>query len=79
MSQPSSFVNRQIVQKSKIKIFRNWANFFQKPLDFPSAWWYIYIIKRKENKTMTAEMEWGATLEDLLELAAVTKEELEEG
>jgi hypothetical protein len=24
-------------------------------------------------------MEWGATLEDLLELAEVTKEELEEG
>jgi len=28
---------------------------------------------------MTTEKEWGATIEDLLELAEVTKEELEEG
>ena len=55
ISQPSSFVNRQIVQKSGIKIFQNWAKIFQKLLDFPIAWWYIYIIKRKENKTMTTE------------------------
>lgn len=40
---------------------------------------YTLIIKGKEIKTMTTEMEWGATLENLLELAEVTKEELEEG
>ena len=37
---------------------------------------YTLIIKRKENKTMTTEMEWGATIEDLLNEEGITEEEL---
>ena len=37
---------------------------------------YTLIIKGKENKTMTTEMEWGATIEDLLNEVGITEEEL---
>ena len=49
---------------------------FQKGVDKIRPIWYTLIIKRKENKEMTTEMGWGATIEDLLNEVGITEEEL---